>query len=261
MFERYDDNARRVLFFARYEVAQSGGTAIEVEHLVCGALRNRPDTVLRFANAAETADAILNRFSHKTAAERISTSVEIPFSDSCKAVLSHGATEADALRNKTIRPEHLILGILVKAADRPAARTLRDAGVDPEAIRDYLRGMPDDARASPSVERVMSVHAERTAVARQWKGVVKPGRADDYVRHLQSETLPALRRLAGFDTVTIMRRDVEDGVEFQVTTYWRSLDAIKAFAGEDVTRAVVPPAAQALMVRYDERAVHYDIVQ
>jgi hypothetical protein len=45
-----------------------------------------------------------------------------------------------------------------------------------------------------------------------------------------------------------------------VTTYWQSLDAIEAFAGDDVTHAVVPPSAQALMVRYDERSVHYDLV-
>jgi hypothetical protein len=61
--------------------------------------------------------------------------------------------------------------------------------------------------------------------------------------------------------VSICRRSVEDGVEFQVTTIWRSLEEIRSFAGEDVTRAVVPPAAQAMMVRYDDRAVHYEIVQ
>ena len=61
-------------------------------------------------------------------------------------------------------------------------------------------------------------------------------------------------------TLTIARREVEDGTEFQVVTLWRSLEDIKTFAGDDVTRAVVPPAAQALMVRCDDRAVHYEIV-
>jgi heme-degrading monooxygenase HmoA len=99
------------------------------------------------------------------------------------------------------------------------------------------------------------------AVVRQWKGVVTPGKAGEYVFHLRTHTLPALAKIEGFVTYSVMRRDVEDGVEFQVLTIWRSLDAIRPFAGEDVTRAVVPPAAQALMVRYDDRAVHYDIVQ
>jgi heme-degrading monooxygenase HmoA len=99
------------------------------------------------------------------------------------------------------------------------------------------------------------------AISRQWKGVVKPGRDGDYLAQLQRETLPKLGRLDGFVTASILRRDVEDGTEFQVTTLWRSIDAIEAFAGADVTLAVVPPAARALMVRYDERAVHYEIVQ
>jgi len=261
MLERYDEQARRALFFARYEVSQRGGMTIEPEHLVLGVLRDRADTILRFARPGETADTIRKRFeSAATAAARVSTSVEIPFSQSCKAALTQTGVEADALRNKTIRPEHLILGILVKTSGA-AARALREAGVDPNAIREALRGTADDSQERPAFGRVMSVHRSPAGVARQWKGVVKPGMEGEYIRHLRGETLPALRRLAGFDTVTIMRRDVEGGVEFQVTTYWRSLDAIKAFAGDDITRAVVPPAARALMVRYDERAMHYDIVE
>ena len=99
------------------------------------------------------------------------------------------------------------------------------------------------------------------AVARQWTGVAKPGRADDYLQHLRHETLPALRRLAGFVHVIVMRREVGDGTEFQVVTVWSSRDAIQAFAGKDIETAVVPPAAQALLVRYDERVVHYTIAQ
>ena len=90
---------------------------------------------------------------------------------------------------------------------------------------------------------------------------MKPGLADAYIAHLQRETFPQLRGTPGFVYATTMRRDVEGGTEFQVTTYWHSLDAIKAFAGEDITRAVVPPAAQSLMVRFEDRAAHYDIVQ
>ena len=89
---------------------------------------------------------------------------------------------------------------------------------------------------------------------------MKPGLASAYIAHLQRETFRSLRGTPGFVYATIMHRDVEDGTEFLVTTYWRSLDAIKAFAGDDVTRAVVPPAAQSMMVRYDDRAVHYEIV-
>jgi len=97
-------------------------------------------------------------------------------------------------------------------------------------------------------------------VIRQWKGIVKPGLADEYIRHLNEETVPSLRAIPGFGYASILRREVEEGTEFQVVTGWRSLDAIRAFAGDDITVAVVPPAAQKLMVRYDDRAVHYEQV-
>jgi heme-degrading monooxygenase HmoA len=98
-------------------------------------------------------------------------------------------------------------------------------------------------------------------ISRQWKGVVTRGSEDEYLAHLRRETLPALTDLDGFVAASILRRGVEDGTEFEVITVWRSAAAIAAFAGVDVTAAVVPPAAQALMVRYDTRAVHYEIVQ
>ena len=102
--------------------------------------------------------------------------------------------------------------------------------------------------------------AEPPLVVRQWKGVAKPGQEDAYIAHLQRETFPALGRIAGFVTASILRRTIEDGTEFQIVTTWRSLDAIEAFAGEDAEAAVVPPAAQALLSRYDARVAHYEIV-
>jgi hypothetical protein len=41
--------------------------------------------------------------------------------------------------------------------------------------------------------------------------------------------------------------------------WFTSIEAVRAFAGEDYTRAVVPPKAQALLARYDERSAHYDV--
>jgi heme-degrading monooxygenase HmoA len=257
MFERYDERARRALFFARYETLQGGGAAIESEHLLLGVLRES-EAVLRFTR--DTADTIRARLARALVArERVPPSVEIPFSPSCKDVLAQTAIEADRLNNLVVRPEHIVIAILVKT-DGAAAQALREAAVDPDAIRAYLHGAPDNPSERPRVQAVMSAHVAPGGIVRLWKGVVKPGLADAYIRHLREETLPSLRRLEGFLYASILRREVDEGTEFQIATVWGSLDAIEAFAGEDVTRAVVPPAAQALMVRYDDRAVHYTVV-
>ncbi len=96
-------------------------------------------------------------------------------------------------------------------------------------------------------------------ISRHWKGITKPGLADRYIAHLERETFPLLMALPGFKRASILRREVAAGTEFQIVTEWQSLDAIKAFAGAHPEAAVVPPAAQELMLDYDRIAVHYEI--
>jgi heme-degrading monooxygenase HmoA len=97
-------------------------------------------------------------------------------------------------------------------------------------------------------------------ISRQWKGVARREEADHYVAHLRSETFPLLAALPGFVRASVLRRDVAGGIEFQVVTVWESLRAIEAFAGADPEAAVVPAAAQAMMVEFDRRATHYEVV-
>ena len=245
MFERYDESARRALFFARLAVTELGGLTIEPEHLVLGILRESPSAIVRFAAPGTTADAIRRPLEQPIGREKVGTSVEVPFSAACKTVVERTAIEANDAGNKAIGCEHIVLGVLVQTTGE-AARVLQAAGVRIDAIRAYLKGVPEPA--------------PETHIARHWKGVTTAANADAYVAHLERETFPSLVRLGGLIYPSIQRRRVPDGVEFLVITVWRSLDAIKAFAGEDIEAAVVPPAAQALLSRYDQRVVHYEIV-
>ena len=96
-------------------------------------------------------------------------------------------------------------------------------------------------------------------ISRHWRGTARPEEADNYIRHLQQETFPQLARIEGFVSASILRREVARGVEFLIVTVWESMDAIRQFAGEGVHVAVVPPAAQAMMVEYDREVAHYEI--
>ena len=268
MFERYTESARRILFFSRYEAAQAGSLAIESAHLVLGIVRESPLTLKRFSRGGIDIET-LRRSLAVAAGERVSTSVEIPFSPQVKRTLQRAAEESDRLGNRVIAPEHLLLAVIDDEIAAPA-RALLEAGLEPEAIRGVLRDAPDgffertaaESQATRPFTAARAVPgAAAEVVLRQWRGVVKPGFAEQYLAHLRGETLPSLGQLSGFIDVAILRREVKDGTEFQVITVWRSVDSIKAFAGEDVTVAVVPAAAQAMMLRYDDRAVHYQVVQ
>jgi heme-degrading monooxygenase HmoA len=98
-------------------------------------------------------------------------------------------------------------------------------------------------------------------IARHWRGVARSDQATEYIRHLQMETFPSIRKLPGFVSASILRRTVPQGVEFLIVTHWASLDAIRAFAGSDIDVAVVPPPAQAMMVDYDRFVHHFEVVE
>jgi heme-degrading monooxygenase HmoA len=97
-------------------------------------------------------------------------------------------------------------------------------------------------------------------IARHWRGLAQSKYADVYVEHLRTETFPQLARIPGFVSASILRREVGAGTECLVVTVWESIEAIAQFAGPDVEAAVVPEKVKALMVEFDRRARHYEIV-
>ena len=97
-------------------------------------------------------------------------------------------------------------------------------------------------------------------IARHWRGLAHPAHADAYVRHLHSATLPALAQIPGFISASILRRTLPQGVEFVVVTNWESMAAIERFSGRDTEVAVVPAEVQSMMLDYDRRARHYEVL-
>ena len=96
-------------------------------------------------------------------------------------------------------------------------------------------------------------------IARLWRGTARLDTAEAYLRHLEEETLPALRRLDGFAGASVLRRTAGGDVEFVVITRWASMETIRAFAGADVEQAVVPEAARRHLVSFDETVTHFEL--
>ncbi len=97
-------------------------------------------------------------------------------------------------------------------------------------------------------------------IGRIWHGWARPEKADDYQRVLEEELLPAIRSgTEGFLGVYVLRRDDGKEVEFVTFTLWESLDAIATLVGEDYEAAHLPQQTRALLDRFDERVVHYEV--
>jgi heme-degrading monooxygenase HmoA len=97
-------------------------------------------------------------------------------------------------------------------------------------------------------------------ITRMWRGWTAAANADAYERFLRSELFPEVAKLPGFLGARILRRRGEGEEEFVTLTMFESLDAVRAFAGEDYETPVIEPEAQRLLSRYEDRAVHYATV-
>src|ERR687898_717789 len=96
-------------------------------------------------------------------------------------------------------------------------------------------------------------------IARVWKGAVRRRDADAYARYMQDTGVAGYARTPGNRGVWILRRDVDDRAEFVMFTLWDSLDAVRAFAGEDYETAVFYSEDERFLVERDLRARHYEV--
>jgi heme-degrading monooxygenase HmoA len=97
-------------------------------------------------------------------------------------------------------------------------------------------------------------------IVRLWRGRARAESADAYQRHVTAGVFPKLAELRGFLRGRVLRRVVDGHVEFLVMTEWSSLDAVRAFAGDAIDRAVVEPAARAALTDFDAHVEHFEVV-
>ena len=140
MFERFTEEARRSLFFARQAVTQYGGNQIDPEHIVLGIIGADRGIVGRFAASDEALDTLHARLTAQLPGVVAAfSSHEVPFSSRTVRIMGRAAVEADELRDPAIRSEHLLLATLVKDSSGAAASALTEAGVTVAAIRQALQ--------------------------------------------------------------------------------------------------------------------------
>lgn len=99
-------------------------------------------------------------------------------------------------------------------------------------------------------------------ISRIWHGYTTSANADAYENLLRHEIFDwiAGKQIPGYWGIQLNRRELKDEVEFVTIMWFDSLDAVRAFAGENYETAVVLPQAQALLAHYDLRSQHYEVV-
>jgi ATP-dependent Clp protease ATP-binding subunit ClpC len=149
MFEKYNEKARRALFFARYEASKLGSRVIESEHILLGILREGEEAVAEILQRFEVQPEDLRREieGERVFVERISSTAELPLSEESKKILAYASHEAESMLHAAVGSEHLLIGIL-RVESCLAARCLVQNGIDLYTLREEVLSIAKEREAS-----------------------------------------------------------------------------------------------------------------
>ena len=96
-------------------------------------------------------------------------------------------------------------------------------------------------------------------IARIWRGATDAAHADTYLAYLQETGVKEIREIPGNRGVRLLRRIADGRAEFIFISFWDSLDAIRAFAGPDIERAVYFPEDTKYLLELEPAVAHYEV--
>ncbi len=95
-------------------------------------------------------------------------------------------------------------------------------------------------------------------IARIWRGEVPLDRADEYLELMRTVAIVDYRATPGNRGAYALRRDLDDRAEFLMVTFWDSLEAVEAFAGDDVAAARYYDFDDGFLLEMVPYVDHYD---
>jgi heme-degrading monooxygenase HmoA len=96
-------------------------------------------------------------------------------------------------------------------------------------------------------------------IARLWRGTVRAEDADEYAAYVQRTGIEGYLQTPGNRGAWLLRRPDGDREEIVTLSFWDSVQAIEAFAGEDINRAVYYPEDDRYLLERDPNVLHYQV--
>lgn len=97
-------------------------------------------------------------------------------------------------------------------------------------------------------------------IVRIWRGATRVGDAGAYVRYVQETGIDAYRRTPGNRGAWVMWAPDGDRAEIVTLSFWESREAIKGFAGDDISRAVFYPDDDRFLIDRELTVHHYEVL-
>ena len=96
-------------------------------------------------------------------------------------------------------------------------------------------------------------------IARIWQGRTKIEHLKAYTEFMKARAIPDYSNTDGFLKLTFLKRTDSDYAYFHLITFWKNMEVIKNFAGNDFEKAKYYPEDKNYLVTFPERVIHYEV--
>jgi heme-degrading monooxygenase HmoA len=97
-------------------------------------------------------------------------------------------------------------------------------------------------------------------IVRMWHGRVPTDKAAAYREFLNTRAIPDYQSVPGNLSVHILERAEGSITHFITLTFWKDIESIKRFAGENVETAKYYPEDKDFLLEFEPNVVHYEVV-
>lgn len=97
-------------------------------------------------------------------------------------------------------------------------------------------------------------------IARTWRGWTTADDGDRYLAYLEKTGLAEYRATPGNRGAAVLRRRIDDRMDFLLISFWDSEEVIRDFAGDDPHRAVFYPEDDDFLVERELRVSHFEVL-
>jgi Clp amino terminal domain, pathogenicity island component/UvrB/uvrC motif len=161
VFERFSDQARRVVALAQEEARGLDHGYIGTEHLLLGLLRTQGAACQALESSGITSAVVLQQVESLIGRGDNPSSGHIPFTPQAKEVLQLAMRETGEAGGEPVRGGHILLGILRQGAG-VAIQVITAAGADPAALRTQVTELLQDEPRGKVPQTVHAVSSKTT---------------------------------------------------------------------------------------------------
>jgi ATP-dependent Clp protease ATP-binding subunit ClpA len=224
MFQRFTDQARRVVTLAQEEARMLRHNRVGTEHILLGLIQVDDGIASASLEALGISlAAVREQVEEIIGTGRWAPPVNIPYAPQAKRVLDMSLREALALGHHTIGTEHILLG-LIREGESPAARVLASLGAELGLVRqqvlELLQDTSDEEPASAppgvtadagergllseAIARFESIDSRLSAVEQRVGTGPDVGDLDQQIAHARREKESAARA-EDYETAAALR--------------------------------------------------------